>query len=113
MIQGEYIGVVETDGQTWGTQVIALGDGKFRCVGYPGGLPGDGYKPGTETKVASGELAGEVAKLHGDKFDLEIVGGQLKVKSAGGDTLGTLDEHSAPRAPRWDRAARKSDRAVR
>ena len=39
-IQGEYRG--EHDGKQAGVQVMALG-GKFEAVGYPGGLPGDGW----------------------------------------------------------------------
>jgi hypothetical protein len=40
-IQGEYRG--EHDGRSAGVQVMALGGGKFEAVGYPGGLPGDGW----------------------------------------------------------------------
>ena len=43
--QGEY----KND---WGgSQVIALGDGNFRMVTYPGGLPGDGWQKETKTEV--------------------------------------------------------------
>ena len=88
-IQGEYVGVVE-GGQTWGAQVIALGEGKFHCVGYPDGLPGDGYKPRTAKKESDGALDGQIAKFKCDEFKLEIADGKLKVSSLDGDALGTL-----------------------
>ena len=45
VFQGEYEGTIETDnGQTtFGAQVVALGNGVFYGVGYPGGLPGKGW----------------------------------------------------------------------
>lgn len=88
VVQGEYVGVVE--GQTWGAQVIALGDGKFHCVGYPDGLPGDGYKPGTAKRESDGAFDGQVVKFKGDEFKLEIADGKLKVITLEGETIGTL-----------------------
>jgi len=40
-IQGEYSGTL--DGQKAGLQIVALGNGNFDGIMYPGGLPGDGW----------------------------------------------------------------------
>jgi hypothetical protein len=42
IIQGEFVGT-DKKGNRFGTQVIALGEGKFESVRYKGGLPGDGW----------------------------------------------------------------------
>lgn len=44
-VQGEYSGEITTDDgkQKFAVQIIAQGKGKFRVVGYHGGLPGDGW----------------------------------------------------------------------
>jgi len=90
-VQGEYVGVVE-GGDTWGAQVIALGDGKFRCVGYPGGLPGDGYNPKDTKKETDGSLSGKVAEFKADEYKLVAGDGKLKIMSSSGEILGTLTQ---------------------
>ncbi len=76
-VQGEYVG--EAGEHKWGAQVIALGDGKFELVGYQGGLPGDGWQRGDETKRAMGERAGDEVKFQGDDFTLTIQDGVITV----------------------------------
>ena len=45
-IQGEYAALF--NGETTGMNIIAEGDGKFKFVGFKGGLPGDGWKKGDD-----------------------------------------------------------------
>lgn len=58
-LQGEYAGDVMTDvgPQRFGVQIVALGGGKFRGVGYRGGLPGAGWDR-SEKLTAEGTLKG-------------------------------------------------------
>lgn len=58
-VQGEYAGQIE-GGAKLGCQVIALGQGAFQAVVYPGGLPGDGWD-GKNKILMDGRLDGEGA----------------------------------------------------
>ncbi len=56
VFQGEYSGQLGTDEKTkFGVQVVARGDGKFSAVGFPGGLPGDGWA-GEKLDIKDAEL---------------------------------------------------------
>jgi hypothetical protein len=91
--QGEYAGEVKTDeGQKkFGTQVIALGKGKFRAVIFFGGLPGDGWEKGQEKKTHDGEVKDGVVVIPGDNGHIgKIKDGVLTVTDSGGNRLGEL-----------------------
>lgn len=77
-IQGEYAGEAKlADGTPFkgGMQVIALGRGKFRCVGQIGGLPGDG-STGKDTQ--------------GHESDGELKDGRMVFKM--GESTGTIKD---------------------
>ena len=69
-IQGEYAGVVDANGQLTpvAARVIALGNGMFDVVAYPGGLPGLGWT-GTDrftgTAARTGDAADAPVKIEG------------------------------------------------
>jgi len=59
-VQGEYEGRALYRGQMtkYGAQVIALGGGKFHCVGYKGGLPGAGWDGGEKEQIPGQTIDG-------------------------------------------------------
>ncbi len=86
--QGEYVG--GAGDEKWGAQIIALGNGKFDAVGYHGGLPGDGWKRGDETKRGTGEGKDGVVQLKGDEWTGEIKDGVITIKDKDGKVVGEL-----------------------
>jgi hypothetical protein len=98
--QGEYAGTVTHDGQPvpFGVQVIALGDGKFDVVAYPGGLPGDGWTPPNKIKgtgVREGEGDAAVVKVEaldwgGNKRSGEVRDNAIVVFSDSGSEIARL-----------------------
>ena len=90
--QGEYSGMIGDgdDKQKLGIQVIALGGGKFAGVGYPGGLPGDGWN-GEEKIEAKGELKdGIVLLVNPERGRAEISGETAKVFDKDGTLVGEV-----------------------
>ena len=87
-VQGEYVGTA--DGQKWGAQVIALGKDEFRCVGFLGGLPGQGWDRGDERRILDGKRQGDRVVLSDSEVEVVISDGGLQVKELGGSALGTL-----------------------
>lgn len=84
VFQGEYAGMVKSDegDKKIGTQIIALGDGKFQAVGYMGGLPGDGWDK-SEPKKVDGVREGDTVKIVTDEVTAIIKDGVIKVTHDG------------------------------
>ena len=102
--QGEYAGEIKHDGKPLkcGAQIIALGDGKFRAIGYYGGLPGDGWDEKSRVE-AEGQIEDGAVVITNDngstgtiRLDAKNAGrtplldSSLVIKNADGVTLGTL-----------------------
>jgi hypothetical protein len=81
-MQGEYTGETN-EGKKVGAQIIALGDGKFRLVGYPGGLPGDGWDTNAKTVTAEGQAESGVLKFSKDGRDATLKGEAILVTHDG------------------------------
>ncbi|MCE9546462.1 MAG: DUF1080 domain-containing protein [Planctomycetia bacterium] len=90
-IQGEYTGKVQgKDGEkTLAAQVIALGDHKFRAVGYSGGLPGDGWDGKVIEEVEATAADGAVT-FKGKHATGTIKDGAMTVTNADGKEIGQL-----------------------
>lgn len=87
--QGEYVGGVTGLGRV-GLQVIAEGNGTFRGVVRPGGLPGDGWnrEPGSEFV---GPREAMSARLEGpDGHTITVTVGSAVIRDASNRLLGVL-----------------------
>ncbi len=92
-LQGEYAGNLEQEGEQgrFGGQIIALGDGKFQGVGYPGGLPGDGWNQ-KDRMLSDGSLEDGVVRFDAPDGGrvAELKDGVITVFDAEGNTIGRL-----------------------
>ena len=92
-LQGEYSGTIKAgSGEIkLGVQVIALGDGKFRAVAYPGGLPGDGWKKELLKYQAEAQRDGDAIRfsLLGQGSG-ELTGSGITIKNGDGDVIGDI-----------------------
>ena len=94
-IQGEYKGsYTKSNGNEAkvGIQVIALGNGMFRAVGFEGGLPGDGWDLGERAKSeAQKNDDGTVTFKKDDGVaTATIKKGKFYIKDGDGKVLGAL-----------------------
>jgi Domain of Unknown Function (DUF1080) len=83
-VQGEYAGEVVTQAgnAAVGVQIVALGKGKFKAIGYPGGLPGQGWDR-SPRKASDGELKGSTAEFKSDEYTSTVKNGVLTITVAG------------------------------
>lgn len=92
-LQGEYSGTIKAgSGEIkLGVQVIARGDGKFRAVAYPGGLPGDGWKKELLKYQAEAQRDGDAIRfsLLGQGSG-ELTSSGITIKNGDGDVIGDI-----------------------
>lgn len=90
VLQGEYMGVIDGEHgpKKLGVQVIALGKGEFRAVGYTGGLPGDGWNGKAPEVVATKSVKGRIT-FEGDYANGTLRQGQMELVKDG-KVIGTL-----------------------
>src|SRR5690349_7476470 len=80
----DYIAQGEYKNDWGGSQIIALGDGNFRMVTYPGGLPGDGWNKESKTETP-GKREGDIIKFSGENsYRAELSGGKITINTADG-----------------------------
>ena len=94
-IQGEFAGsYTQSEGTVSkvGIQVIALGNGKFRAVGFEGGLPGAGWDKGERSQSEANKAAdGSVTFTEEDSKATGVLkGDNLTIESPDGKSLGVL-----------------------
>lgn len=94
-VMGEYIGLVQdrsvdpSDMETYGLQVVALGDGSFDGVLFPNGLPGNGASHGSREKLSGKRQNGRVMLVN-DRWDIEIGQGNAVLMRRDGAASGSL-----------------------
>ncbi len=91
-LQGEYMGVVEAWGGTWGAQVIAVSEKKLSIHLLEGGLPGQGLKGKSPIKEYEASMDSDKEKVEAKKESVTIIvrPNVLEVIDGAGKPLGVL-----------------------
>ena len=91
-LQGEYLGVIEAWGGTWGGQVIAVSEKKILIHLLEGGLPGQGVKGRSPTKIYEATIDSdkEEAEAAKDAVTILLKANLLEIRDASGKKLGEL-----------------------
>lgn len=90
--QGEYLGgPIDDEDVTIGIQVIALGDDKYRFVGFMGGLPGDDEVQRMDQE-ADGTRDGDVIKFSTEHGKGELKDGVISILGPEGNEVATFEK---------------------
>ena len=87
-VQGEYVGKMHGQLDV-GLQIIAMGDGQFEGVAYPGGLPGAGWVGDQKIKM-KGKTDGEMTVLDSEAGSAQIKDGVVTAFNPEGTNIGEL-----------------------
>ncbi len=105
--QGEYVGELGQGSEKvkFGLQVIAVGKGQFRAVGYHGGLPGEGWDHEPPLRVEElGKRNGDTVTFVGPGGTGTLRFGTMTVDDPQGNRLGELQKVER-RSPTLGKAA--------
>ena len=90
-LQGEYLGVIESLGGTWGAQVIATGDKTLEVHLLKGGLPGDGFDSKEPSRICKVDrVESLLAKGKEGDNGVSMDGKSLTLTNSDGKKLGEL-----------------------
>jgi hypothetical protein len=92
-IQGEYLGTIRLDQLTpFGAQIVALGNGQFRALGFFGGLPGEEWRQASA--IVEGKLEGETVRFVDPMGEGKGVwkAGVLSLFNPAGEAMGELNK---------------------
>ena len=91
-LQGEYMGVVEAWGGTWGAQAIAISEKKLSIHLLDGGLPGQGFKGKSPIKEFETSIDSDKERVEAKKDSILIVvrPNAIEISDAAGKQLGVL-----------------------
>lgn len=80
----DYAGQGEYKNDWGGSQVIALGNGNFRMVTYPGGLPGQGWDQSARSESAGKREGAQVVFTGENGYRAELANGKITITTPSG-----------------------------
>ena len=80
----DYVDQGEYKNDWGGSQVIALGNGEFRMVTYPGGLPGAGWSQESKTENTGKRDGAKIVFTGDNSYRAELANGKITINTASG-----------------------------